>query len=223
MFCLCFRQVGASITTFCLSTLTSLHLKMRTTFQQVNKWSVYRLFARQRVRCVDISGLCVVGEVAAVTDTVFDLRSPVPLGQRIPEVIHEGVVGFDHNFCLNGEAGRRLAARYDTLFAAASGHVYFCTVHVLCAVGWRTGPVAGCWRCTLHSLVFKSTPPTISQQRAYKARLAPPTGSMQLVHLSLRTSLMPSTRYGVSYWLAVGPQCLHIQQHVFILDIVMLA
>ncbi|NXD69673.1 GALM epimerase, partial [Eolophus roseicapillus] len=48
------------------------------------------------------------GEVAAVQGTGFDLRQPVELGKHLQKF---GLDGFDHNFCLQQEQARRLAAR----------------------------------------------------------------------------------------------------------------
>jgi len=53
------------------------------------------------------------GEVVPVSGTMFDLRQPVLLGDRIPKVpVEEGDKhGFDHNFCINGDGPKNLAAR----------------------------------------------------------------------------------------------------------------
>ncbi|XP_032829971.1 galactose mutarotase [Petromyzon marinus] len=48
------------------------------------------------------------GEVAAVKDTPFDLRSPVILRDRLPQLPGDG---FDHNFCLSQSGERQTCAR----------------------------------------------------------------------------------------------------------------
>jgi aldose 1-epimerase len=46
------------------------------------------------------------GEIASVDGTPFDLRQPVELGSRLPQVQGApGVEGFDHNFCLAASEG----------------------------------------------------------------------------------------------------------------------
>eukprot|EP00914_Ancora_sagittata_P000221 GHVO01000682.1.p1 GENE.GHVO01000682.1~~GHVO01000682.1.p1 ORF type:complete len:231 (-),score=14.66 GHVO01000682.1:352-1044(-) len=58
------------------------------------------------------------GKIAPVDGTPFDLRTPALLKERIP-LVTEGQVGFDHNYCLNGE-GLRCVAR---LAEPATGRV----------------------------------------------------------------------------------------------------
>lgn len=60
------------------------------------------------------------GEIAKVDGTLFDLRKPVTLKDRLPQ-ISGPPVGYDHNFCLGKpEIGRTLAARVEH---EASGRV----------------------------------------------------------------------------------------------------
>ncbi len=50
------------------------------------------------------------GEIADVSGTVFDLRTPTRLG----DVIDDNMLtlgGFDHNFCIRGPTGKRFAAK----------------------------------------------------------------------------------------------------------------
>ena len=49
-----------------------------------------------------------IGDITSVDGTEFDLRQPTTLG----DVIHNiDGGGFDHNFCIQGPTGKRLAAR----------------------------------------------------------------------------------------------------------------
>ena len=50
----------------------------------------------------------IAGEIAPVSGTVFDLRKPVPLADVIHNVTGGG---YDHNFCLRGPTGLKVAAR----------------------------------------------------------------------------------------------------------------
>lgn len=53
------------------------------------------------------------GEISRVEGTVFDLRAPVLLGDVINDV--PGEIGFDHNFCINGETNaEKFTARSDS-------------------------------------------------------------------------------------------------------------
>jgi len=52
------------------------------------------------------------GEIAAVADTAYDLRSAALLGERIPRVYGApDVPGFDVNYCLSASRGDTAAAR----------------------------------------------------------------------------------------------------------------
>ena len=50
-----------------------------------------------------------LGEIATVANTVFDLREGVMLGERIQKVPDD--LGYDHNFCVEGDDFKKLAAR----------------------------------------------------------------------------------------------------------------
>ena len=54
------------------------------------------------------------GELAPVEGTVFDFRKPTPIGARIGQVPGGPPTGYDHNYVLNGPAGKlSLAARLE--------------------------------------------------------------------------------------------------------------
>ena len=46
-----------------------------------------------------------IGELADVTDTPFDFRTPTAIGARFSEVRATPANGYDHNYVLNGEVG----------------------------------------------------------------------------------------------------------------------
>ena len=48
------------------------------------------------------------GEIAKVENTLFDLRKPSKIGERVNNITGGG---YDHNFCINGPTGRRNTAR----------------------------------------------------------------------------------------------------------------
>ena len=54
------------------------------------------------------AGTIPTGEVRAVDGTALDLRQGVVLGQRLDAAELEEYRGYDHNFCLNGEAAAQL-------------------------------------------------------------------------------------------------------------------
>src|SRR5580693_4994131 len=56
------------------------------------------------------STLIPTGEIASVANTPLDFRKPTEIGARIGEI--KDIGGYDHNFVVNGEAGKlRIAAR----------------------------------------------------------------------------------------------------------------
>jgi aldose 1-epimerase len=56
------------------------------------------------------STLIPTGEIASVANTPLDFRKPTEIGARIAEI--KDIGGYDHNFVVNGEAGKlRIAAR----------------------------------------------------------------------------------------------------------------
>src|ERR1700723_3313708 len=56
------------------------------------------------------AGLVPTGEIASVENTPLDFRKPTEIGARIGEI--KDIGGYDHNFVVNGEAGKlRIAAR----------------------------------------------------------------------------------------------------------------
>ena len=44
------------------------------------------------------------GEIESVANTMFDLRQPVRLGDRIHKI--PGDIGYDHNFCLGSKGNK---------------------------------------------------------------------------------------------------------------------
>ncbi len=56
-----------------------------------------------------------IGELTDVTGTPFDFRQRTRIGQRIDQLIDTPALGYDHNYVLNGEAGklRRIAEVFD--------------------------------------------------------------------------------------------------------------
>ena len=53
---------------------------------------------------------CSAGEIASVKGTLYDLQEKTSLGERIPQIAADNV-GFDMNYCVNGEGEKKLAAR----------------------------------------------------------------------------------------------------------------
>ncbi|CAH1782994.1 unnamed protein product [Owenia fusiformis] len=64
-----------------------------------------------------LMGLIPTGELATVSGTLFDLKTSTMLSERINDIPGGG---YDHNFCINGPTGRKVAARVEH---AASGRV----------------------------------------------------------------------------------------------------
>lgn len=61
------------------------------------------------------------GEIAAVEGTPLDFTEPTVIGKRIAQVAETAALGYDHNFVIDGEAGKlRQAAK---LYDPASGRV----------------------------------------------------------------------------------------------------
>ena len=55
----------------------------------------------------------VAGEIANVSGTLYDLQEKTSFGERIPQILADNV-GFDINYCVNGEGHKKFAARYAT-------------------------------------------------------------------------------------------------------------
>ena len=51
------------------------------------------------------TGSIPTGELADVSGTPFDFRTPLRIGSRISELVETHTRGYDHNYVLNGEAG----------------------------------------------------------------------------------------------------------------------